>query len=47
MEVAPATRPAPWDRIGLALVTLAIVATIFNDIPAFLPVGEMANDAFT
>lgn len=34
------------ERLALALVTLGIISTAFNDLVGILPIGELSNDAF-
>lgn len=42
---AGAGKTGRGERLGVILVVLAVVATIFNDLPAILPVGELAPTA--
>lgn len=48
MEIVTAAlgrRPVAAAR-PVVLIVVLIVATVFNDLMALLPVGEMANDGF-
>lgn len=42
----PADAPAHPDFAGVVLITVAILATIFNDLKPLLPIGELSNDGF-